>query len=127
MHIYRTYNILMHQHVDANNWHYYHAHYWDYVSYIIRHTCYNFMHSYASHIVLTHYILLNRLIALEASYSILLLSHPHIKQRYKCTGLYMLGFVVINPNTPLMLQCASLANIESLASLLMEHTFNLQG
>ncbi len=87
------------------------------------------MHSYASHIVLTHYILLTRLTALEASYSILLLNHHSIiKQRYKCTGLYMLGYVVINPNTPLMLQCASIANIDTLASLLMEYsTFNLQG
>ena len=39
----------------------------------------------------------------------------------------MLGFVVIDPNTPLMLQCASIADIDTLASLLMEHTFNLQG
>jgi hypothetical protein len=51
---------------------------WDYVSDIIRHTYYNYMHSYASHIVLIHYILLTRLTALEASYSILLLNLHHI-------------------------------------------------
>jgi hypothetical protein len=57
------------------------------------------MHSYARHTVLTHYILNTRLTALEASYSILLLNlHSILKQWYKCTGLYMLGYVVINPN-----------------------------
>jgi hypothetical protein len=51
----------MHQYVDAIKWHYYLAHYWDYASDIIRHIYYNYMHSYASHIVLTHYILLTSL------------------------------------------------------------------
>ena len=54
------------------------AHYWDYVLDIIRHIQYNYMHSYASHIVLTYYILLTRLTALEASHSILLLNHYSI-------------------------------------------------
>jgi hypothetical protein len=68
----------MHQYVDANNWHYYLTHYWDYVSNIMRHIHNNYMHSYASHIVLTHYILLTRLTALEASHSILLPNHNSI-------------------------------------------------